>query len=150
MKNLFNTSDNKEIIDRIGRLTANSKAEWGKMSAGQMLVHAQRPLQVAFGELKLKRTLIGLLFGNMAKKKLARGEEPFSKNLPTDKNFIVTDQHNVEEEKTRLIALVQKFAQVGPEGITKEPHPFFGIMTTQEWDTLMCKHLDHHLRQFGV
>ena len=150
MKSLFNTSDNNQMIDRINRLTANSKAEWGKMSSGQMLVHSQRPLQVAFGELKLKRTLIGVLFGNIAKKKLARGEEPFSKNLPTDKNFIVTDQRNVEEEKKKLIALVQKFARVGPEGITKEPHPFFGIMTTQEWDTLMCKHLDHHLRQFGV
>ena len=150
MKSMFNTLDNKEVINRINRLTANSKAEWGKMSASQMLVHAQRPLQIAFGELKLKRTLVGILFGGMAKKKLARGEEPFSKNLPTDKNFIVTGQPNVEEEKKKLIALVQKFVQVGPNGITKEPHPFFGVMTTQEWDTLMGKHLDHHLRQFGV
>lgn len=150
MKSLFNTSDNIEMISRINRLTVDSKAEWGKMSVGQMLTHAQRPLKVAFSELKLKRTLVGILFGNMAKKKLARGEEPFSKNLPTDKNFVVTDQRNVDDEKKNLIALVQKFVHVGPGGITKEPHPFFGFMTTQEWDTLMWKHLDHHLRQFGV
>lgn len=150
MKSLFNTSDNQEIISRISRLTANSKTEWGKMAVGQMLTHAQRPLRVALDELKLKRTFVGFLFGNIAKRKLARGEEPFSKNLPTDKNFIVTDQRNPDEEKKNLVALVQKFAQVGPGGLSKEPHPFFGYMTTQEWDTLMWKHLDHHLRQFGV
>ena len=150
MNSLFNASDNKAIIDRINSLSASTKAEWGKMSVDQMLTHAQRPLKVAFGELKLKRTFVGMLFGNMAKKKLARGEEPFSKNLPTDKNFVVTDRHDVDIEKKNLIALVQRFAQVGPGGITKDPHPFFGTMTTQEWDTLMWKHLDHHLRQFGV
>jgi hypothetical protein len=150
MNSLFNTSDNTAIIDRINRLSANSKVQWGKMSVGQMLAHAQRPLKVAFGELKLKRTFVGILFGNMAKKKLARGEEPFSKNLPTDKNFVVTDQHDVDVEKKNLVGLVQKFAQLSPNGITKEPHPFFGVMTTQEWDTLMWKHLDHHLKQFGV
>lgn len=150
MKSIFNTSDNAEIVSRIGRLSANSKPEWGKMAADQMLIHAQRPLQVALGELKLKRTLVGILFGSMAKRKLARGEEPFSKNLPTDKNFVVADHLTIDEGKKSLVALVRKFAQVGPDGITKDPHPFFGKMTTQEWDTLMWKHLDHHLRQFGV
>ena len=150
MKSLFNTSDNAEVINRINRLTSNSKAEWGKMNVGQMLTHAQRPLRVALDELKLKRTLVGLLFGGMAKKKLARGEEPFSKNLPTDKNFVVTDQRNADEEKKNLIALVQRFAKAGPAGLSRDAHPFFGYMTTQEWDTLMWKHLDHHLRQFGA
>ena len=150
MKSIFNSSDNMEIVNRIGRLTSSSKPEWGKMSVDQMLGHAQRPLLVALGELRLKRSLVGFLFGGMAKKKLAQGEEPFSRNLPTNKNFIVTDHPNIDEGKKTLVALVRKFAQVGPGGITKEPHPFFGKMTTQEWDTLMCKHLDHHLRQFGV
>ena len=149
MKSLFNIADNQEMITRINRLTANAKAGWGKMSVDQMLVHTQRPLKVAFGELKLKRTLIGVLFGGMAKKKLT-SDEPWKKNLPTDKNFIVTDHRNFNDEKKNLIALVQRFGQAGPSGISKEPHPFFGHMTTQEWDALMWNHLDHHLTQFGV
>jgi hypothetical protein len=130
MGSLFNKSDNKAIIDRIDRLSVSTKVEWGKMSFDQMLTHAQRPLKVAFGELKLKRTLIGILLGRMVIKKLTRDEKPFSKNSPTDEGFIVADRHNVEEAKKNLIALVQKFAQVGPAGITKDPHPFFGTMTT--------------------
>ena len=150
MKSLFNTSDNDEIVSRINRLTGDTKPQWGKMGAGQMLVHASRPLQVAYGDLKLKRTLVGVLFGNWAKKNIVRGEAPFRKNLPTDKNFVVKDSPDFEDGKKALIALVRRFAQVGPTGITKEPHPFFGKMTDREWDLLMWKHLDHHLRQFGV
>jgi hypothetical protein len=30
------------------------------------------------------------------------------------------------------------------------PHPKFGPLTAQEWGKLGYKHLDHHLRQFGV
>jgi hypothetical protein len=150
MKSLFNASDNEAIIDRINRLSASSNAEWGKMSVDQMLAHAQRPLRVAFGEMKLKRTLVGVLLGRMVMKKLTRDDKPFSKNSPTDKGFVVTDRHNADEEKKNLTALIQKFVQFGPDGITREPHPFFGRMTPQEWDIIQWKHLDHHLRQFGV
>ena len=30
------------------------------------------------------------------------------------------------------------------------PHPIFGAFTHQQWGQLQYKHLDHHLRQFGV
>jgi hypothetical protein len=29
-------------------------------------------------------------------------------------------------------------------------HPFFGPMTAEEWGIISYKHLDHHLKQFGV
>jgi len=149
MKSVFNPSVTKEIIDRIESLTPDAQAEWGKMNVAQMLAHAQEPLKVACGELKLKRGFIGILFGSLAKKSLLK-KEPFKKHLPTDPNFIVKDNRNFEEEKDKLISLVNRFAKDGPEGITKDPHPFFGKLTVEEWDTLQWKHLDHHLRQFGV
>jgi len=49
-----------------------------------------------------------------------------------------------------LCALIDRFAVGGPQCCTKHPHTFFGQMTPEEWATLMYKHLDHHLRQFGV
>ena len=63
MKSLFNHKESKEIIQRINQLKPASKAEWGKMNVAQMVAHAQTPLKVAFGEIKLKRGLIGILFG---------------------------------------------------------------------------------------
>lgn len=146
---MFDVSDSNELIERVKRLSPAAKAQWGKMEVAQMLAHAQRPLMSAYGELKAKRGLMGILFGRIAKKKLT-SDEPWKKNLPTDKNFVVSDRRDFEEERQKLIASVQRFIQMGPNGIAKDPHPFFGPMTAKEWDVLMWKHLDHHLRQFGV
>lgn len=149
MKSLFKTADNAELINRIHKLTPQSHPLWGKMNVSQMLAHLQAPLHAALGELKSKRGLIGILFGKLAKKKFLSGA-PFGKNLPTDKNFIVTDNRDFEIEKQKVIALLHRFEKAGPAGITKEPHPFFGIMHAHEWDAIQWKHFDHHLSQFGV
>jgi hypothetical protein len=85
----------------------------------------------------------------MAKKKLM-ADAPFKKNLPTAKSFLVKDERNFQAEKNKLLQLVDRFITQGESALTKEPHPFFGKLTTNEWDILQWKHLDHHLRQFGV
>jgi hypothetical protein len=149
MKSLFDKTYNQEIIDRIDLLSPDSKSIWGKMDVCKMLLHAQRPLMVAFGEMKLKRSIIGILFGRLAKRKLLN-PEPFEKNLPTSPQFIVKENPEFEFERQNLRFLVKRFADLGPSSLKNEIHPFFGKLTVQEWDTLQLKHLDHHLRQFGV
>ncbi len=149
MKNLFNTLENQEVIDRINKLSSDAKPLWGKMTVAQMLAHSQTTIEVALGQRKLKGGLIAWLFGRMAKKKLMQ-EGPFKKNLPTAPSFIVKDERNFEEEKNRLIDLVRAFGGNNPEEIAKRPHPFFGKLTPDEWNILQWKHLDHHLTQFGV
>jgi hypothetical protein len=148
-KSLFNPSDNKDIVNRLNKLTGESKPLWGKMDVTQMLAHAQMPLKVASGELKLKQGLFGMLFGKMAKKGLLKPGN-FKPNLPTAPEFIVKEKKNFDEEKQKLIHLVEKFAALGESGLTKDAHPFFGKMTAHEWDTIQWKHLDHHQRQFGL
>lgn len=150
MKSLYNSGDNQEIIDRINKLSPELKAQWGKMNASQMMAHINITMKAVFGEIKFKRKLIGILFGNKYKKKLTSTEEAFQRDLPTNKKFVVAESKDFEAEKKNLIAYVQKFVQVGADGVSKDPHPFFGYMTPQQWDTLVWKHLDHHLRQFGV
>lgn len=150
MKSLFDVSAKDEIIERLNRLKADSKAEWGKMNAAQVLAHLSQAFLTSTGDVKLKRTMLGAIVGGMVKKSILKDDKPFRKNSPTDKSFIFNDERNFEEEKAKLITLIEKFTNTGPAGITSEPHPFFGRMTPPEWDILMMKHIDHHLRQFGV
>jgi hypothetical protein len=150
MESIFDKSANQKIIARIDTLTPEHKAQWGKMQVDQMLAHCQQPLKVAAGELKLKRGLIGMLFGKMARKKMAGNDDPFDKSLPTDPHFIVKDHRDFETEKQNLKNHVQRMAEKGPAILSTQPHPFFGPLTEKEWDILQMKHLDHHLRQFGV
>ena len=101
MKNLFDTMDNNEIIERINKLTPDTNAMWGKMTVAQMLAHFQTTIEVALGERKLKGGLIGFLFGKIVKRKLVK-DEPFKKNLPTAPSFIIKNERNFYEEKNIL------------------------------------------------
>ena len=144
METLFNESDCGAILARLGKLTSESQHRWGKMDAAQMLTHVHRALQTASGDLQLPRTLMGYLFGKIAIKKLI-GEAPWGKNMPTDKNFVVTDKRVFEEEKRSLLESVRRFQQAGPSGVSKYPHPFFGKLTPEDSARLHWRHLDHHL-----
>ena len=149
MTSLFDPTENQNILHRINKLSPASQAQWGKMNVAQMLSHCQQPLLVAFGDLKIKGGLMAVLFGGMVKRMLLK-DEPYKPGLPTAKEFIITDKKEFEKEKKQLIDLVQRFSKQGPQGLRKDPHPFFGKLTSAEWDTMQWKHLDHHLRQFGV
>ncbi|MFT3794612.1 DUF1569 domain-containing protein [Flavobacterium sp.] len=147
--NIFNQEDNLKLQSRLQNLTSETTPLWGKMNASQMLLHCQKPLDVADGKLILPRSLVGFLFGKMAKKSFLKSEE-FQKNLPTAPEFKIQTSPEFEKEKEVLVELVKKFAAMGPKVIVNKKHPFFGTMTDDEWGVLQFKHLDHHLRQFGV
>ena len=135
-----------EVIARIEKLNQNSSALWGKMNAAQMMAHCQAQLRVALGDEKLPQSFIGKLFGWLAKKSLTE-EKPFSKNLPTAPSFLVKNQPEFETERKKLVAMINRFNEAS---ITRDTHPFFGKLTLDEWSKGTWKHLDHHLKQFGV
>lgn len=149
MKNLFEPDAAEEVISRIDKLQANSPRQWGKMDVAQMMAHCSAALDMASGQINPPRLLIGRLIGGMVKP-IYTNEKPFSKNNPTDKKLVVTDQRDFFREQQHLKVKVRQFHQGGEGQCTRHPHPFFGALTPQEWSRGMYKHLDHHLRQFGA
>lgn len=148
MKSIYNKDHNLELIERINRLSPESQAQWGKMNAAQMLSHCQGPIDVAFGNLKLKPNfLIGLL-GKIFKNKILNAAE-FKKNSPTAPEFIRKEAIDFEQSKKELIQKVMLFSELGEKAIKSSKHPFFGEMSFKDWDRLQYMHLDHHLKQFG-
>lgn len=149
MKNLFQTETFEEIKKRIEQLQPNSQRLWGKMEVAQMLAHCSATMEVAVGEKHPPRMFIGRIVAPFIKFVFSN-DQPLRKNTPTDKSFLVIDQRNFQKEKSKLIELISKFHSGGHEKVTSHPHVFFGKLTPTEWSTGMYKHLDHHLRQFGV
>lgn len=147
VKNLFDAAVKQEILNRINKLTPETKALWGKMNVSQMLAHLQVPIGVAAGTHKVKRTFIGRLLGPMVKP-ILYNDKPFKRSLPTDPSFIMIDnEKDFEKEKQKLLEMVRHFTE---KNIVNEIHPFFGKMTKEQWSKGTWKHLDHHLQQFGV
>lgn len=148
MHSLFEANVAEQIIERINSIRSYSQPKWGKMNASQMMAHCQVAFKVYFGEEKMKRGLVGLLFGRMAKKKMF-SDTPWPRNLPTAKSFIISDEREFEAEKENLVQSIKRFASEG-YNVTSSMHPFFGKLSSQEWALLAYKHLDHHLQQFGA
>jgi hypothetical protein len=149
MNDLYALEDNRAMLARIRALTPQTRPLWGKLDVTGMLAHCRQPLRVATGELTLRPGLAGILFGKLAKRKLA-SPRPFGKGMPTHPKFLIRDPGSFEEERAGLIALVTRFSAEGPAVIACLDHPFFGPMTSEEWNLLQWKHLDHHMRQFGA
>jgi hypothetical protein len=149
MKSLFQRETLDEVMARIEQLRPTSQREWGKMDVAQMMAHCSATFDVASGRVVLPRMLIGRILGPFVRPHFSN-DKPFSKNGPTHKTFVISDQRDFAREREQLKDRVQRFHAGGEGQCTKHPHAFFGPLTPQEWGIGMYKHLDHHLRQFGV
>ncbi|HET9057399.1 MAG TPA: DUF1569 domain-containing protein, partial [Chitinophagaceae bacterium] len=124
-----------------------SQRQWGKMDAAQMLAHVQMPIKIALGTHQPKGSFLLRLIGPLFKSKLWDAV-PYKESLPTDPTFITTGQvKDFEKEKSQLLQLVNNFSE---NNIARDAHPIFGKLTKEQWAKATWKHLDHHLRQFGV
>ena len=149
MKNLFERETVAESISRIDALQPASPRQWGKMDAAQMMAHCSITLDIASGRLNLPRVFIGRLIAPFFKS-IYTNEKPFSKNGPTGKELVVADKRDFAHEREQLKVKLRQFHEGGEARCTRHPHPFFGSLSPYAWCRGMYKHLDHHLRQFGV
>ena len=150
MKSLFDNATAAEVTNRVTALTPASPRQWGKMSPAQAVAHCSLGMQMALGEHKPPRVLIGRILGPVVKKLALGNDVPMRKNSPTAPSLIVSDDRDMEAEKARLVGLIDRFSKGGAAVCTDYPHAFFGKLTPEQWSELMYKHLDHHLRQFSA
>jgi hypothetical protein len=149
MKSLFQKEAVEEIISRVDKLTPQTQHLWGKMNVNQMLAHCTVGMKTATGDIFLKSGIFLRMFGSLLKS-MTTTDKPFSKGSPTHPGFIISDTEEFEKEKETLINLINKFHIGGEAKCSNNPHTFFGKLTPVQWGSLMYKHIDHHLKQFGV
>lgn len=150
MKSLFENDALEEIKNRISVLTTKTQPKWGSMDVAKMLKHSQGPLEVGLGHVVLtskigffKRLLLKTIKSTMY------NDKPWKQQLPTAKEYLVRDKRKFHTEKEKLLKLIDEFSQLAHKTDWPE-HPFFGKFSTEQWGKAQYKHLDHHLRQFGV
>ena len=150
MKNLFEPAAADEVKKRVAQLKPDAARVWGTMVPAQALAHCSLAMEMAVGDQKPPRMFIGRILGPMVRKAALGNDDPMRRNSPTAKELLVQGDRDLEQERTRLIGLIDRFVSGGPARCTTHPHTFFGPLTPAQWATLMYKHADHHLRQFGV
>jgi hypothetical protein len=77
-------------------------------------------------------------------------EKPYKQSSPTGPDFKITSDKNFEEEQSRLINFLRKTQSLGSAHFEGKTSHSFGVLSATEWNNMFYKHVDHHLRQFGV
>ena len=148
--NLFSPTGLNDTLQRINNLSPSTQAQWGKMSVDQMLAHCNVAYDMCYDESLPKAKGIKLWMLKLLVKNQVCGEKPYPKNGRTAPEFIITGKRDFEAEKAKLIDYMQKTQQHGETTFEGKQSVSLGKLTAKEWNTTFSKHLDHHLRQFGV
>lgn len=147
MKTIFDRATRDELSRRINTLNEHSIAQWGKMNIYQMLKHCTLCEEMYLGKTKYKRKFIGRLFGRIGLKNLMKDESPLQRNAPTSDAFKVSEKEgDINAEKKKWISLIEEYEFYSNDDFV---HWFFGKMTKEQVGYFVCKHTDHHLRQFN-
>lgn len=151
LPNIFDKQVTDSLIIRIQKLTPETKPQWGKMSVEQMLAHANVTYSYVYEPEKYKPVSFPMkLIMKAFVKKIVVGEAPFKRNSQTAPDFIVKDEKDFQKEKDRLIGFLLKTQALGSDHFDGKNSHSFGKLNATEWNNMFYKHLDHHLRQFGV
>lgn len=148
MKSIWQEHARVELSDRINQLTPDRRPEWGRMSAQQMVCHLTASVQMATGERPVVPKHTPLRYPGI--KHLIIYVLPFPKNVPTAPELVFASTPNTwGRDVDDLQAALDRFVARGREARWAD-HPTFGRLSAKQWGVLVYRHVDHHLRQFGV
>ena len=131
MRSILDDETRDELLERLGKLTPDTRPAWGKMTPSQMMEHTARIFDMATGRKPTKQVFIGKAISWIFKKQFL-SEKPFKPNGPTGPDFKVKDQPEFESTRARLIELINEFHDIGEIGLDGRVHAFFGPLTAKE------------------
>jgi hypothetical protein len=121
------------------------------MNVSQMLAHCNVTYEMLYEPEKhpSPNPFMKLILKLLVKKKVV-SETPYKRNGPTAAAFIIKGDKKFEDEKARLTAYISKTQLLGESAFESRMSHSFGVLTADEWNNMLYKHLNHHLTQFRV
>lgn len=150
LPNIFSKEVSEGVIDRINSLSPNAQPLWGKMNVAQMFAHCCVAYEMVYTD---KHPQPGFFMGFILKKFVKRmvvSPKPYPKSSKTAPAFLVSDEKDFEAEKQRLIDYIRETEVLGSYIFDGKKSLSFGHLSANEWNNMFYKHIDHHLKQFGV
>jgi len=151
-QSIFNEGVKESVFKRIDSLKPDSKSQWGKLNATQMVRHLFEANRMALDEIPMpdrsnfiSRTLIKPMFlANIKPPGRKKGKvHTFPEIDIVEKKIAVED---LETEKKRYKNIVERIINTESLATT---HTLFGKMSRADWGYLIYAHADYHLTQFN-
>ncbi len=147
MKSLWSKEARDEVGQRVGRLRADSERRWGTLGAGQAVCHLSDQLRLALGDLPEPTPVGPFRFRPLAYALIHW--LPWPKGVESPDGAFTTAPEEFERDRRQLLDLIERFP-TRPRDDKWPAHGSFGPLDADDWGVLSYRHLDHHLRQFGV
>ena len=148
--NIFTKEIADQIIARINNLTNETPAKWGKMDVAQMLAHCGVTYEFIFTDKHAAPNPFLKLIIKLFVKNTVVGNKTYKANNPTAPAFKIVDKRIFATEKDALINYILKVQELGEKYFDGKKSHSFGVLNANQWNNMFYKHLDHHLKQFGV
>ena len=150
MIEIFTAEGSEALKKRINQLNPNSKAKWGTMNVSQMLAHCNIAFKMIYEDKHKRPGKLKQFFLKLLIKPIVVSAKPYTKNGRTAPEFIVSSSKDFETEKTRLLQYIDKTQSLGALHFEGKDSHSFGTLSATEWNIMLVKHLEHHLKQFDV
>lgn len=145
----FNPAVTADLLRRLASLQASAQPRWDAYDAAWMVRHCAETYEVASApqpELPLLKRLLNRTYLRWR----VTSAWPFREDAPGPAKPVAADPAALEAARTRLTLLIRAAHGLAPGQMEGRPHPLHGRLSARQWSALYWKHLDHHLRQFGV
>lgn len=147
MPTVWNPTQREQLLARLSQLDPAAAPRWGTMSPPHMVTHITDQMRIALGELPCKR--INVPFRYFPLRELVVYVLPWPKGAPTAPEMIARAPQQWDDEIAQFERAIARVLGRHEHGSFTE-HPAFGNLSQRAWGVLMYRHIDHHLRQFGV
>ena len=145
-----NEADRASLVERLGKLKGDEKPLWGKMNVNQMVSHLVQNGDLPFVAGSIDRS--NFMSRNVIKP-LMLHMLPMPKEIKTaaeiDQQQDGRKPQEFNADKALVVKSINHLGTLAADHACL-PHPFFGKLSAKEWAMIAHKHIDHHLRQFGV
>jgi oxepin-CoA hydrolase / 3-oxo-5,6-dehydrosuberyl-CoA semialdehyde dehydrogenase len=136
---------------RINAIRPDAERLWGEMTPARMLAHLTRSIEISLGEYPVKDRSLPLVRSLLRWWVFhPRRDWPEGK-IKSPADWTPEPTESFTEERAKLLQAMDRFlAAAAREPGRKTVSPLFGPLTLEYWRLVHGKHIDHHLRQFGV
>jgi Protein of unknown function (DUF1569). len=155
MGTLLDPRERAAIDARLAALTPDRARRWGRMTAPQMVCHLTDAFRGVLGERGNAGPArpAGFLARTAMKWAALYLPLPWPRGLRTsssaDQERGGTPPTVFEHDLAALRATTDRFLRELP-AVSRRPHYLFGPLSEAQWARWAYRHMDHHLRQFGL
>ncbi len=145
----FDPAVTADLLRRLEALHPESQPRWDHRDAAWMVRHCAETYELASAP-PPRLSLLHRLLNRTYLRWRVVSDRPFREDAPGPSAPVAADPATLNAGRNHLMMLIRAAHGMEARHMEGRLHPLHGRLSARQWSALYWKHLDHHLRQYGV